>query len=155
MRRKPLIFVSGSDGEIPEKIQKMAYEVGKEVAERGRILVTGGLDGVMEAASKGAKENGGFVIGIIPQAEPSYANEYCDAVVASGFGYARNFLLINSCDACIVVAGGEGTRMEAMYTKKLGKPVIALKGSGETADEIDVVKASNPKEAVKKALKNG
>jgi len=106
------------------------------VAKRGAVLITGGLGGVMEAASQGAKEAVGFVIGIVPQEEKTAANPYCDAVIATGLGYARDFLTAYSADAVIVVGGGAGTLIEvaAAYQKKI--PIIALRGSGGTADSV-------------------
>ena len=90
----------------------------------------------MEAASQGAKEAVGFVIGIVPQEEKTAANPYCDAVIATGLGYARDFLTAYSADAVIVVGGGAGTLIEvaAAYQKKI--PIIALRGSGGTADSV-------------------
>jgi uncharacterized protein (TIGR00725 family) len=107
-----------------------------EVARRGAVLVTGGLGGVMEAASQGAKAGGGLVIGIIPQDEMAEANTYCDAVVATGLGHARDFLTAYSADAVVVVEGGAGTLIEvaAAYQKKI--PIVALKGTGGIADSI-------------------
>jgi hypothetical protein len=90
----------------------------------------------MEAASHGAKEAGGFVIGIVPQDEKTAANPYCDAVVATGIGFARDFLTAYSADAVIIVGGGAGTMIEvaAAYQKRI--PIIAMKGSGGTADGV-------------------
>jgi uncharacterized protein (TIGR00725 family) len=107
-----------------------------EVAKRGAILLTGGLGGAMEAASKGAKEAGGFVIGIVPQDDKSAANPYCDAVIATGMGFARDFLTAYSADAIIIVGGGAGTLIEvaAAYQKRI--PLIAVRGSGGTADKV-------------------
>jgi hypothetical protein len=107
-----------------------------EVAKRGAVLITGGLGGVMEAASRGAKDGGGFVIGIIPQEEKAEANTYCDAVIPTGLGFARDFLTAYSADAIIVVEGGAGTLIEiaAAYQKKI--PIIAVKGTGGTADRF-------------------
>jgi uncharacterized protein (TIGR00725 family) len=88
----------------------------------------------MEAASHGAKDAGGLVVGIIPQDEKDEANAYCDAVIATGLGFARDFVTAYSADAVIVVEGGAGTLIEiaAAYQKKIH--VIAVKGSGGTAD---------------------
>jgi hypothetical protein len=90
----------------------------------------------MEAASKGAKEAGGFVIGIIPQDEKSAANPYCDAVIATGIGLARDFLTAYSADAVIIVGGGAGTMIEAAAAYQKMIPIIAVKGSGGTADKL-------------------
>jgi uncharacterized protein (TIGR00725 family) len=90
----------------------------------------------MEAASRGAKEAGGFVIGIIPQESKQEANAYCDAVIATGIGFARDFITAYSADAIIVVVGGAGTIIEAAaaYQKKI--PIVAVKGSGGIADQL-------------------
>ncbi len=66
----------------------------------------------MEAASRGAKDGGGFAIGIIPQADKALSNVYCDAVIATGIGFARDFVTAYSADAIIVVGGGAGTLIE-------------------------------------------
>ena len=134
------------------------------VAKRGAVLITGGLGGVMEAASQGAKEAVGFVIGIVPQEEKTAANPYCDAVIATGLGHARDFLTAYSADAVIIVGGGAGTLIEvaAAYEKKI--PIIALRGSGGTADsvvdtyiddrKIEIVRGEeSPEKAVNTALR--
>jgi len=69
-----------------ERARSLAYDVGKEVALSGAVLICGGLGGVMESACKGAKENMGTTIGIIPQDEFSFANEFCDVVICTGLG---------------------------------------------------------------------
>jgi len=137
MGRRLQILVIGSDKDhCSEAAYRTAYQIGLEVAKRGAILVSGGLGGVMEAASQGAKKAGGFVIGIIPQDNKTYANMYCDAVIATGIGSARDFLTAYSADAVIVVEGGAGTLIEvaAAYQKKI--PIIAITGTGGIADRI-------------------
>ena len=90
----------------------------------------------MEAASRGAKERGGFVIGIIPHDDKNQANEFCDAVVATGIGFARDFITAYSADAIIVVGGGAGTMIEvaAAYQKKI--PIVVVKETGGMADQL-------------------
>lgn len=102
----------------------------------GVLLLTGGLGGVMEAASRGAKDTGGFVIGIIPQDNKSEANAFCDAVIATGMGFARDFITAYSADAIIVVGGGAGTMIEiaAAYQRRI--PIVAVKGTGGVADRL-------------------
>jgi len=133
------------------------------VARQRATLITGGLGGVMEAASKGANDQGGLVVGIIPQNEKSYANPYCDVVIPTGMGHIRNFITSYSADVVIVVGGGVGTSIETMaaYLKKT--PIIAIKGTGGTADRIaekylddrhliKVLGEVDARKAVKKAL---
>jgi uncharacterized protein (TIGR00725 family) len=90
----------------------------------------------MEAASRGAKDGGGFVIGVILQDNMAEANDFCDVVIATGMGYARNFITAYSPDAIVVVGGGSGTLIEiaAAYQKKT--PIVAVKGTGGVADRM-------------------
>jgi len=133
---KPQISVIGYDSRLcTEGAYDAAYRVGRALAKKGAILINGGLGGVMEAASKGASEAGGLSIGIIPTDDASLANRYCGVVVPSGFGFARNFLVVNAADALIIVGGGAGTLTEAAAAYGKGKPLIAVKGTGGVADE--------------------
>jgi len=112
----------------------MAYDVGCEIAKAGAILICGGLGGVMESACKGAKDNNGFTVGIIPQEDFSFANEFCDLVICTGIGFARDFITANSADGIISVGGGVGTLIEMAvgYMKK--KVIVAIEGSGGVSD---------------------
>ncbi len=166
MKRKAQILVIGYNSDsCTRNAYDVAYDVGKEVAKSGAILITGGLGGVMEAASKGARDANGIALGIIPFEEFSEANEYCDIVVCSGMGYARNFITAYSADGVIIVGGGIGTLIEAgiAYMKK--KPVVAVAGSGGVADQyagkylddrklVKISSANSPKEAVDFIIKN-
>jgi len=160
MKRKAQILVIGYNSDAcTRKAYDVAYKLGKEVAKRGAILVTGGLGGVMEAACKGASDAGGVTLGIIPFDEFSKANKYCNVIVCSGMGYARNFITAYSADGAVIVGGGIGTLIEAgvAYMKK--KPVVAIAGSGGIADRyagkylddrksVRISSTSNAKEAV-------
>ena len=146
-----------------EAASRAARAVGAEIARRGLVLVTGGLGGVMEAASSGAKEAGGFVVGIVPQDNMKEANGFCDVVIPTGMGYARDFITAYSGDAVIVVGGGAGTLIEvaAAYQKRI--PVVAVKGTGGIVDQLvgsyiddrkleQVVGEKSPEQAVSRAL---
>jgi uncharacterized protein (TIGR00725 family) len=158
------VLVIGSDGDhCDEATYNAAREVGAQIASKNAITVTGGLGGVMEAACRGAKEKGGMVVGIIPHEDMSFANAFCDIIIPTGIGFARNFITAYSADTCIVVGGGAGTYIEACVAYQKGKPIVALTGSGGTADKIadtflddrktvKVMGASSPREAVEKAL---
>lgn len=134
MRRIQIAVIGYNKDRCSEVAWKMAYEVGKEVASAGAVLVCGGLGGVMEAACKGAKEAGGTTVGIIPQEEFSHANPYCDVVICTGIGYARDFIVASSGDGIIAVGGGIGTLIEMGVGYMTKKTVVALSGSGGVAD---------------------
>lgn len=135
-RRKQILVIGFGKDHCPEIAYQAAYQVGLEVAKHHAILITGGLGGVMEAASRGAKDGDGFVVGIIPQDVMGAANESCDAVIATGIGFARDLLTAYSADAIIVVGGGAGTMIEiaAAYQKQV--PIVAVKGTGGMADRL-------------------
>ena len=164
MTKKIQILIIGhnKNGTTPEA-EKIAYETGMEVAKSGAVLVTGGLEGVMKAASHGAKDAGGLTLGIIPQDSPSFANEYCDIVVPSGMGLARDFLNALSADGVIIIGGGSGTLSETCAAYMHKKPIVAIKNSGGIADKyadtyLDhrkstlIIGVSSPQEAVKVLL---
>ena len=90
----------------------------------------------MEAASRGAREGGGFVIGIIPQDDKAMSNAYCDAVIATGIGFARDFVTAYSADAIIVIGGGAGTLIELLAAYQNKTPIVAVKGTGGIADRF-------------------
>ncbi len=130
-----------------------------EVAKSGSILITGGLGGVMKAASRGAKDANGLVVGIIPQNDPTFANEYCDIVIPSGIGLARDFLTALSGDGVIIIGGGSGTLAEACAAYMHKKPIVAIKNTGGIADrfadqyldhreQVKIIGVNSPKEAV-------
>ena len=164
LKRLIQVLVIGSDGDhCPPSTYDAAKEVGGQIASRGAILITGGLGGVMEAACRGAKEKGGMVVGILPHEEMSYANPYCDIIIPTGMGFSRNYITAYSADSAIVVGGGAGTFIEACVAYQKGKPIVALAGTGGTADKIadsylddrktvKVLSASTPKEAVDQAM---
>lgn len=131
------IAVFGSDKDhCSKESYTLAYEVGKEIALNGAILFTGGLYGVMEAASKGAKENGGIVVGILPTSNKKDSNEYCDYIIPTGIGFARSQILANSVDSTIVIDGGIGTKNEVGESYWRMIPSITLNYSGGISSEI-------------------
>ncbi|MGD8719866.1 MAG: TIGR00725 family protein [Candidatus Zixiibacteriota bacterium] len=105
---------------------KTAYEVGALAAGRGWAVVTGGMGGVMEAATRGAAEAGGLTIGILPTYEPSNANEYVQVVIPTGLGHARNAVVVAAGRGVIAIGGRYGTLSEIALALKLGKPVVGV-----------------------------
>ena len=129
--------------------ERRAEEVGRLLAERGAVVVTGGRGEVMAAASRGAKRAGGTTIGIVPGESRAEANEWVDHVVVTGVGHARNLAVVASGDAVIAVGGRYGTLAEIGLALTLGRRVVVL-GPGW---EIDgALQAETPEEAVELAL---
>lgn len=122
--------------DLPASLLRAAEEVGRLVAERGAVLVTGGTGGVMEAASRGAQGAGGLTVGFLPQADRSHANDYLDLAFPTGMGTIRNMLTARCCDALVMLGGGVGTLNELTVAYDVGTPVVALRGSGGWADRI-------------------
>jgi len=116
------------DGNVPpgSELYQVALEVGRIIAEKGYTLICGGLYGVMEGASRGAKEAGGLTVGILPGYEPT-ANPYIDIRIPTGMGQARNVIVISSSSVVIAIGGNYGTLSEIAHALKLGKQVIGYK----------------------------
>ncbi|TMF22477.1 MAG: TIGR00725 family protein, partial [Chloroflexi bacterium] len=94
MTRPVLVTVIGKSAKdardpVPQRALEYAEEVGRLVAERSGVLVSGGLSGVMEAASRGAKKANGLVIGILPGFDKRDANEFVDIAITTGMGWMR------------------------------------------------------------------
>ncbi len=123
--RTPIIGVIGGS-EMTDELGRIAEEVGGEIAKRGWSLVTGGLGGAMEAASKGAREAGGTVIGILPTPSTSAANPYVTVPIATNMGHARNAIIAHTADAVVAVGGAFGTLSEIALANALGKKVYGL-----------------------------
>jgi uncharacterized protein (TIGR00725 family) len=124
---------------VAEATMRAAHEVGKLVAAGGGVVVSGGLGGVMAAASKGAKEAGGVTVGFLPSMDRASANPYVDIVLPTGLGRARNLLTARGCDALIMIGGGCGTLNELTVAYAEGRPVVVLRGSGGWSDRIEQV----------------
>lgn len=141
---------------LPEPgTDRAAAAVGRALAERGAILVCGGLGGVMEAACRGAKEAGGTTVGILPGEARSEANPYVDVAIATGMGEMRNALIVRAADAIIAVGGEFGTLSEIAFALKIGTPVFGLDSWDLDAARPGgggIVVVSDPAEAVAQAL---
>jgi uncharacterized protein (TIGR00725 family) len=121
----PYVAVSGG-GDADEEACRTAEELGRELARRGAVVLTGGLGGVMEAASRGAKEAHGTTVGILPSGDRADANPWVDVALPTGMGEGRNVLLVRAADAVVAVAGEFGTLSEIALALRLGKPVVGL-----------------------------
>jgi len=161
-KRQILVIGHNDNGCTPEH-EKIAYETGVEVAKSDSILISGGLGGVMRASCHGAHDTGGITVGIIPQDDPSLANEFCDIVIPSGMGLTRDFLNALSADGIIIIGGGAGTLSEMCAAYMHKRPMVVIRNTGGTGEQfidkfldhrenVRIIGADSPKEAVKLIL---
>lgn len=127
MTKKQKIVISVIGGhEINSKVEQIAHDIGKIVAKVGAILVCGGLDGVMEAASKGCQQAGGITVGFLPGTSKADANPYIDIALPTSIGFARNAMVACCADIIVALPGSHGTSCEISYGLVYKRPVIDL-----------------------------
>ncbi|MGH8899301.1 MAG: TIGR00725 family protein [Egibacteraceae bacterium] len=140
-----MVAVIGT-GEPDETLEDAAEAIGAGLAKAGVTVVCGGLAGVMAAACRGAKAHGGHTVGILPGRDPAAANPWVDVAIPTGFGEARNALVVRSAEAVIAVGGGYGTLSEIALALKAGTRVIGL----DTWEISGVEMADSPDDAVER-----
>jgi uncharacterized protein (TIGR00725 family) len=164
------VMGSAADLKYSKEIEKIAYEVGKLLAENGVIVVYGAekdYDSLSTAAARGAKKAGGITVGITyGKGKDIWDKEgSTDIIIATGIerGGGREFVLVNSCDVIIIISGGSGTLTEAAIAYQMNIPIIAITETGGWADKladtyiderkrIKVIAAKTPQEAAGAAL---
>jgi len=148
------IAVIGSGKASGEELS-VAESVGRGIARAGHVLICGGLGGVMEAASRGAKAEGGLTVGILPGESKDEANRYIDVRIVTAMSHGRNAIIAWSSDALIAVGGEAGTLSEIALALKMGKPVITIRAAPPRYPVSDprISSASTPPEAVELAVK--
>jgi uncharacterized protein (TIGR00725 family) len=168
------IAVSGSAiDNCPPGVFKKAYEVGRQIALNGCVLVTGATIGVPQWSTRGAKSAGGISIGLSPAISRQahvhtyrLPTKYMDLIIYTGFDYSgRNMLMTRSSDAVIVVCGRIGTLNEFTSAFEEKRVIGVLTGTGGVSGEIkDILRVSkrgqrfvvfheDPKELVKMVIK--
>jgi uncharacterized protein (TIGR00725 family) len=137
------------------RLAALAEEVGRLLARSGAVVVCGGLGGVMEAACRGAKAEGGTTVGILPGLDRQDANPWVDVAIPTGLGEARNALVVRAADVLIAIGGEYGTLSEIALALKTGKPVVGI-DTWELPRRVvaakELVRAATPAEAVDLAL---
>ncbi len=145
LRYRKMIGVIGGSNPPPEYIP-IAEEVGREIARNGAILVCGGKGGVMMAAAKGAKEENGLTIGIMPEPHHHSANKYIDLVIPTGLGHIRNTIIAQAAHGLVAIDGAHGTLTELAFGLLARKPIVSI-DSWEIKG-IDIKQINDPKEAL-------
>ncbi len=146
-------------GNVNRPTELAAYRLGELIAQRGWILLNGGRDcGVMAASAKGATEAGGTVIGILPGTDTHGASGDLDVAIVTGLGDARNLVNVLSSDVVIACSGGAGTLSEIALALKNGKHVILMGFDAGVALEPYriggmLTSASSPEDAVNRAAR--
>jgi uncharacterized protein (TIGR00725 family) len=148
IERKPVIAIVGA-GKCSKKLRDSAATVARYVAKNEGVVVCGGLGGIMEGAARGAWEGGGVSIGILPGDDISDANKFITYAIPTGFGEARNMMVIRAADAVVAFPGKYGTLSEMAFALKLGKPLISI-SAWRLGEEI--IHMEDPTEAAEKAM---
>jgi len=161
MKYRFKIAVSGAAqmNHCAKNVDKLAREIGIEVARQKCILITGATTGVPYFSAKGCKEKGGFSVGFSPAAsEAAHLKTYklptdaFDIIVYTGFDYSgRNLIMTNAADGVIIICGRMGTLNEFTTAFEDQKPIGVLEGSGGTAEKIKLI-ATGPFRGVKKVV---
>lgn len=142
-----------------DKIILYSKEIGKEIARRGCVLVTGATTGVPYFCAEGCKEAGGFNVGFSPAtSESAHVKTYrlpvepFDVMIYTGSDYVgRDIIMTKSADAVIIICGRIGTLHEFSTAFECRKIIGVLENSGGTADKIRMV-AKGPYRVAKKII---
>lgn len=114
-------------GDVTPEVERDAFRLGELIAERGWVLLNGGRNaGVMAASAAGAHGKGGLVVGILPGADQRGMSPDVDIPIITSMGSARNNINVQSSDVVIACAGGTGTISEVALALKVGRPVVVL-----------------------------
>ena len=144
-----IAVIGGSD--CSDEELKTAEEVGRLIAQKGAVLVCGGLGGVMAAACKGADNAGGTTVGILPGPDRKSANPHVTIPIATNMGEARNAVVVRSADVIIAVGGGYGTLSEIGLALRGGTMVIGLDTwsiSRHGRADSSIIRVAKPSDAV-------
>jgi uncharacterized protein (TIGR00725 family) len=142
---KTQVGVMGSaGGDLPQEQLDRARRLGKRIAERDCVTVTGACPGLPDAAAHGAREAGGFILGVSPaHSREEHVQVYAsplepyDAMVFSGSGLmGREVHNIHSSDFVIFVGGRTGTLGEFAIAYDEGKLIGILSHSGGLSDDF-------------------
>ncbi len=148
--RRRLVAVCG-ESDPQTSLADVAFDVGRGVAERGAVLLCGGMTGVMEHAARGARSAGGITVGLLPTESVADANEHIEIAIATGLGHARNAVLALTADGVIAIGGGLGTLSEIALALRNRRPAVGIKTwrfDRQQRTEPDLVQAASAAEGL-------
>jgi uncharacterized protein (TIGR00725 family) len=158
--RPPHVAVIGEgdpSGPDAHRMLEWAEEAAQLLARAGVTVVTGGLGGIMRAASRGAAAAGGVTIGILPGSDASEANDYVQQAIPTGLGVMRNLVVVTAADAVLAIGGRHGTLSEIGLALRMGRHVVTLSSWRIESDHRlggpRVHRARDPREAAAMALR--
>ena len=122
----PYVLVSGAGEPRDPALVETATTAGRLLADRGWVVLTGGLGGVMAAAAAGVDEAGGTAVAILPGVDRAAASPGHSVVLPTGMGEMRNALLVRSADAVLAIGGSWGTLSEVALAARTGVPVVTI-----------------------------
>lgn len=133
--RKAVIGVMGPGESATSADCQIAYELGQQIAQEGWVLLTGGrAEGVMAAASQGAKSQDGLTIGILPGNSDQGISTAIDIAIITDMGSARNNINVLSSDVVVICGIGAGTASEAALAIKADKRIVLLNLNQKSQD---------------------
>lgn len=141
--------IGGEAGSIDE--ERVAYEVGQEIASRGHDLICGGRQGIMREACRGARDAGGHTIGILPGEDVGDMNEFVEFPIITGLGHARNTIIPRTAAAVVAIGGRYGTLSEIAFALIAGKPIAGIRTwqlIGPDGEAPPVIPFDSPAEAI-------
>ncbi len=137
-------------------VAALGERLGELLAERGCVVVCGGMSGVMEAVARGARRRGGDCVGVLPGLDRGGGAPDLTLSLLTGMGHARNLAVVASGDVAIALGGSWGTLSEIGLARSIGREVVLLETWTVTPAEgaaDGVHRATSAAEAVELALR--
>ena len=136
-----------------DRLPVLASDLGRAIAERSCVLVTGATSGLPDMVSRAASQFGGQTIGISPAiSAEEHVSKYklpvdgAEVMIYTGFGLkGRNVINVRACDIVIILGGGIGTLNEFTIAYDEDKVIGVLKGSGGLTDKIEEITSLSSK----------
>ena len=138
--RKHIVSILGSNSVVSDKALAQAELLGRAIVDNGWLLCSGGRSGIMEAASIGARKSSSWtghqIIGVLPDETHGAGNQHLDIELPTGFGLARNALVVRFSDVCVALSGGAGTLSEIALAWQFERPVAVMSDSGGWSERL-------------------
>jgi uncharacterized protein (TIGR00725 family) len=145
MSRRTVVAVIGPGEDASARDCEAARRVGALLAAAGWVTLTGGWNvGVMDAASRGAREAGGLTVGLLPGRDAEGASPGVELVIPTGLGEARNNLVVLASDALVCCGMSAGTASEAALALRGGKPLVLVAPAEETVAFLRSLRRGEP-----------